>query len=136
MLAWAHDQAGEPYVFGANGPDAWDCSSFTQTALAQVGLTAPRTAAAQRDWLAAGNGYRVALGQERAGDMIFWDSYLGPDRIGHVMFVADPTTQTTIEARSRRHGTGTFTYSSGPQHSRFEIWRIGDLTDGHPLSNG
>lgn len=134
MLAWAHAQTGEAYVFGANGPDAWDCSSFTRTALAEVGISAPRTAAAQRDWLAAGNGHRVQLGQERAGDMVFWDSYLGPDRIGHVMLVADPTTRTTIEARSRRHGVGSFSYASGPEHHRFEIWRVGDLSDGTTLS--
>ncbi len=135
MLAWGHAQAGEPYVFGANGPDAWDCSSFTQTALAQVGISAPRTAAAQRDWLAAGNGHRIQAGQERAGDLVFWDSYLGPDRIGHVLFVADPTTQTTIEARSRRHGVGSFSYANGPKHHRFEIWRVGDLSDGTTLSS-
>ncbi|MGJ7442914.1 peptidoglycan DD-metalloendopeptidase family protein [Aquipuribacter sp. MA13-6] len=135
MLAWAHAQTEEPYVFGANGPDAWDCSSFTRTALAQVGISAPRTAAAQRDWLAAGNGHRVQLGQERAGDLVFWDSYLGPDRIGHVMLVADPTTQTTIEARSRRHGVGSFSYANGPEHHRFEIWRVGDLSDGTTLSS-
>ena len=132
MLAWAHAQAGEAYVYGANGPDAWDCSSFTRTALAQIGITAPRTAAAQRDWLAAGNGQRVALGQERPGDLVFWDSYLGPDRIGHVMLVADPASQTTIEARDRERGTGAFSYRTGPEHNRFEIWRIGDLDDSPP----
>ncbi len=135
MLGWAHAQTGKPYVFGANGPDTWDCSSFTRTALAQVGISAPRTAAAQRDWLAAGNGHRVQLGQERAGDMVFWDSYLGPERIGHVMLVADPTTQTTIEARSRRRGVGSFSYASGPEHHRFEIWRVGDISDGTTLSS-
>ena len=134
MLTWAQAQAGEPYVFGANGPDAWDCSSFTQTALAQVGISAPRTAAAQRDWLAAGNGYRIQLGQERPGDLVFWDSYLGPDRIGHVMLVADPATRSTIEARDRRSGTGTFSYATGPERNRFEIWRVGDLSDGAVLS--
>ncbi|MFC3689265.1 peptidoglycan DD-metalloendopeptidase family protein [Aquipuribacter hungaricus] len=134
MLTWAHAQDGEPYVFGANGPDSWDCSSFTQTALAQIGISAPRTAAAQRDWLAAGNGYRVQLGQERPGDLVFWDSYLGPDRIGHVMLVADPATFSTIEARDRRDGTGTFSYADGPERNRFEIWRVGNLSDGATLS--
>ncbi|HEX2704566.1 MAG TPA: peptidoglycan DD-metalloendopeptidase family protein, partial [Candidatus Lustribacter sp.] len=27
VLTWAKAQIGEPYVFGANGPNAWDCSS-------------------------------------------------------------------------------------------------------------
>ncbi len=134
MLTWAQAQVGEPYVFGAGGPDAWDCSSFTQTALAQIGISAPRTAAAQRDWLAAGNGHRVQLGQERPGDLVFWDSYLGPDRIGHVMLVLDPATRSTIEARDRRSGTGTFSYADGPERNRFEIWRVGNLSDGATLA--
>ena len=44
LLAWAESHRGDPYVLGANGPNAWDCSSFTQAAYAQVGVTLPRTA--------------------------------------------------------------------------------------------
>ena len=67
----------------------------------------PRTAAAQRNWLAAGHGHRVPPGTEQPGDLIFWDSYLGPARIGHVMIVWDPTGQATIEARSRATASAT-----------------------------
>ena len=113
---------------GANGPRAYDCSSLTQTAYAQAGIPMPRTAAAQRSWLAAGNGTRIPLGHERPGDLVFWDSYLGPNQIGHVMLVWDPTTKTTIEARSTRDGIGHFSYASGPTHHIFEIWRVANLT--------
>jgi NlpC/P60 family/Transglycosylase SLT domain len=130
VLAWAAAQIGEPYVFGANGPDAWDCSSFTRAAYTQVGITMPRTAAAQRNWLAAGNGYRVTAGSEQPGDLLFWDSYLGPSRIGHVMIVWDPAGLTTIEAHSSGTGVGRFSYASGPGHAIFEIWRLGDVQDG------
>jgi hypothetical protein len=127
VLAWAGQQTGEPYVYGANGPDAWDCSSFTQAAYRQAGLSMPRTAGAQRDWLAAGAGTRIPPGQERPGDLIFWDSYLGPNAIGHVVIVKDPTTRTTVEAKSTRAGVGTFTYRY-TGHSIFEIWRPGTPT--------
>lgn len=129
VLAWAGQQAGEPYVFGANGPHAWDCSSFTQAAYRQAGLSMPRTAAAQRDWLTAGHGTRIPPGQERPGDLIFWDSYLGPNAIGHVVIVADPTTRTTLEAKSTRAGVGTFTYRY-TGHAIFEIWRPGTPAGG------
>ena len=56
LLTWAQGHIGNPYVFGATGPGAWDCSGFTQAAYAQIGVSLPRTAAAQRNWLAAGNG--------------------------------------------------------------------------------
>ena len=70
---------------GAAGPHTWDCSSFTQAAYAQIGVKMPRTATAQRNWLAAGNGTRIQPGQEKPGDLIFWDSYrrTQPDRARH-----------------------------------------------------
>ena len=111
-------------MYGANGPHAWDCSSFVRGAYTQVGVGLPRTARAQHDWLAAGHGYRIPAGQEHPGDLIFIDSYLGPNVIGHVMIVWDPVTRTTIEAHSTRTGVGHFTYTPTGQ-SIFEIWRVG-----------
>ena len=95
LLAWAQGHVGDPYVLGANGPNAWDCSSFTQAAFAQIEVTIPRTAGAQRDWLAAGNGVRIPAGQEHPGDLLFVDSHLGPDQIGQA------------------------------SHHIFEVWRVG-----------
>ncbi|WP_404388824.1 peptidoglycan DD-metalloendopeptidase family protein [Humibacillus xanthopallidus] len=129
LLQWAGSQAGDAYVMGANGPDAWDCSSLVQAAFARIGISMPRTAGAQRAWLAKGNGFRVPPGTERPGDVIFWDSYLGPSRIGHVMLVWDPATRTTIEARSRSLGVGHFSYAAGPSHHIYEIWRVGNMAD-------
>jgi hypothetical protein len=128
VLGWAARHVGGPYRMGANGPVAYDCSSFTQTAYAQIGIRLPRTAAAQRSWLAAGNGTRIRPGQERPGDLVFWDSYLGPNTIGHVMIVDDPARKRTIEAHNTRAGIGYFSYADGPQHHIFEIWRVGNLT--------
>jgi cell wall-associated NlpC family hydrolase len=129
VLTWTQGHVGDPYIFGAGGPNAWDCSSFTQAAYARIGITMPRTAGAQRDWLAAGNGSRVQLGQERPGDLIFWDSYLGPNAIGHVAMVWDPAARATIEARDRADGVGHFSYRGGPSHHIFQIWRVGNVAD-------
>ncbi|EAP98675.1 metalloendopeptidase-like membrane protein [Janibacter sp. HTCC2649] len=126
LLAWAEQQTGDQYVFGANGPDAWDCSSFTQAAYRHIGLTLPRTAGAQRDWLAAGGGARIPPGKERPGDLIFWDSYLGPNAIGHVVIVQNPTTRTTFEAKNPHAGVGTFSYAGVAKGKHiYEIWRPG-----------
>jgi cell wall-associated NlpC family hydrolase len=129
VLAWAHQRNGAPYVFGAAGPTGWDCSSFTQAAYRQIGISMPRTAGAQRSWLAAGNGTRIRPGQERPGDLAFWDSYLGPNTIGHVMVIWDPATRTTIEAHNAKNGIGHFSYANGPHHHIFEIWRVGNIAD-------
>jgi cell wall-associated NlpC family hydrolase len=129
VLAWAHQRDGAPYVFGATGPTAWDCSSFTQAAYRQIGIGMPRTAGAQRSWLAAGNGTRIRPGEERPGDLAFWDSYLGPNTIGHVMIVWNPATKTTIEAHNTKTGIGHFSYANGPHHHIFEMWRVGNIAD-------
>ncbi|MDN5745889.1 MAG: bifunctional lytic transglycosylase/C40 family peptidase, partial [Nocardioidaceae bacterium] len=128
-LSWAAKQDGDDYVMGANGPEAWDCSSLVQQALAQVDVSLPRTAQAQRNWLAAGNGFRVPPGQEKPGDLLFWNSYLGPDRIGHVAMVWDPASKTTIEAQSSRTGVGHFSYAGKQDKQIFEVWRIGNVSD-------
>ncbi len=125
MLAWAHSHLGDPYTLGANGPHAWDCSSFTQAAYAQIGISIPRTAGAQRDWLAHGNGLRVPYGQEQPGDLVFTDTYLGPNQIGHVMLVYDPAKHLTAEA-SGTH-VGNYDYTQWSDHHLFEIWRVGNI---------
>ena len=121
VLRWADSHAGDRYRMGANGPHAWDCSSFTQAAWAKAGVALPRIAQDQRDWLADGHGTRIPPGHEQPGDLIFWDSYLGPRTIGHVVLVHDPQRRTTIEAHNTRLGVGHFTYQ--PRHHRYEIWR-------------
>ena len=85
--------------------------------------TIPRTAGAQRDWLAAGNGVRVAPGQEQPGDLVFVDSYLGPNQIGHVMIVFDPDKKLTIGAGGDRVGNDD--YTQWASHHIFEVWRVG-----------
>ena len=122
VLAWAQTHVGKKYRLGANGPNEWDCSSFSQAAMRQVGIQMPRTAQAQRDWCAAGNCIRIPEGKERPGDLIFWDSYLGPDKVGHVVIVKDPATKTTTDARGTKQGVINGKYSSSGRNI-FETWR-------------
>jgi cell wall-associated NlpC family hydrolase len=126
LLGWARSHLGDPYVFGANGPHAWDCSSFTKAAYARIGLTLPRTASAQRNWLAAGHGTRITPGQEKPGDLLFVDSYLGPNQIGHVMIIADPTGHRTLEAGGAK--VGSYDYAHRADSHIYEIWRPGAPT--------
>lgn len=129
MLEFAAAQVGDDYVLGATGPDAWDCSSLVMTSLAKIGITSPRTAQAQRDWLALGNGFQVTPEQAQPGDLIFYDSYLGPNTVGHVAFVWDPETMTTLEAANPALGVGHFSYAENLDNNIFEIWRVGSIKD-------
>ncbi len=67
VLAVARQQLGKPYVWGAVGPDSFDCSGFTGYAYAAAGIALPRTAAQQ--YL---TGPHPSLAQLAPGDLLFW----------------------------------------------------------------
>ena len=127
-IAFARSQIGKPYRWGASGPDAYDCSSLAQSAYARIGISMPRTAQSQRDWLAGGNGYQVTPGQEKPGDLVFISSYLGPNQIGHVAIIWNPADQQTVEAASTDQGVIRGSYAGWSALAIFEIWRVGNLT--------
>lgn len=60
-------QEGDPYSYGADGPDSFDCSGLTGYAHEQVGIDLPRTSDAQRD----ATPY-VAQSDKQPGDLIFF----------------------------------------------------------------
>ena len=126
MLAWGRQQLGERYVFGANGPSSWDCSSFVRGMYASVGIKLPRTSESQRQW-ARKNGFRVKPSQARPGDLVFTNTWRGPNRVGHVMVVYDPAGHKSLEARGK--GVGHYKYTDFASHNIYEFWRIGNLTD-------
>lgn len=64
-------QLGDPYVYGANGPDAWDCSGLTQKAWAEAGVSLTHYTGAQ--W---NEGYGVNRSDAIPGDLVFFYSDL------------------------------------------------------------
>ncbi|MEW2398701.1 NlpC/P60 family protein [Streptomyces sp. NPDC046862] len=73
-LAFARVQIGKPYVWGATGPDSYDCSGLTQAAWKAAGVDLPRTTYDQ-----VNAGRTVALADARPGDLVFFY-----DDISHV----------------------------------------------------
>ncbi|MFI8411894.1 NlpC/P60 family protein [Paeniglutamicibacter gangotriensis] len=72
-ISWAHQIANDNskgYIYGANGPSNYDCSSFTQAAYSKSGISLPRTSSAQ--YAAAPT--KVPLSQLRRGDLVFSSS--------------------------------------------------------------
>ncbi|HEX6467637.1 MAG TPA: NlpC/P60 family protein [Streptosporangiaceae bacterium] len=84
IISFAMAQRGKRYIFGAAGPDAWDCSSLVQAAYRQVGVDIPRTTFGQWPF-----GTRIPNGTEKPGDLVFFYSgpNSGPDHPGHVGLV-------------------------------------------------
>ncbi|MBB6437552.1 C40 family peptidase [Streptomyces candidus] len=66
-LAYGTRQLGKPYVWGAEGPGAFDCSGLTQQAWAAAGRTIPRTSQEQWRYLP-----RVPLSRLRPGDLVVY----------------------------------------------------------------
>lgn len=66
-VAYARAALGKPYVYGATGPYAYDCSGLTMSAWRAAGVTIPRTSSAQWADLA-----RVPASQVRPGDIVVY----------------------------------------------------------------
>jgi peptidoglycan DL-endopeptidase CwlO len=82
-IAFARLQIGKPYMWGATGPDAFDCSGLTMMAYRSTGVDIPRTAAQQWRW-----GPRVPAGQVKPGDLVFFAGARGSAKApGHVGIV-------------------------------------------------
>jgi peptidoglycan DL-endopeptidase CwlO len=78
-IAFAKAQVGDPYVWGAAGPDAWDCSGLMLRAWAQAGVSLPHYSVAQ--YYA---GSPISAGDLRPGDLVFWGTTSSPESIHHV----------------------------------------------------
>jgi cell wall-associated NlpC family hydrolase len=83
VIAYARLQLGKPYVWGAEGPGAFDCSGLTMRAYQFAGIAIPRVAADQ--WR---RGPSVPHGQEQPGDLVFMRPE--PSGPGHVGIVVEP----------------------------------------------
>ncbi|MFF3840309.1 NlpC/P60 family protein [Streptomyces sp. NPDC001930] len=74
-VSFARAQLGKPYVWGATGPSAYDCSGLTQAAWRAAGVSLPRTTYTQIN-----AGRRVSRSQLAPGDLIFF--YSGISHVG------------------------------------------------------
>lgn len=65
VVAFAIAQLDKPYVFGAAGPDAFDCSGLTMAAWSKVGIALPHSSEAQ-----ASAGSPTVAGELAPGDLV------------------------------------------------------------------
>ncbi|MEU0666040.1 C40 family peptidase [Streptomyces lavendulocolor] len=79
-VAYAYGALGKPYVWGATGPSAFDCSGLTQAAWRSAGVSLPRTTYSQID-----AGRRVSRSALAPGDLVFF--YSGVSHVG--LYIGD-----------------------------------------------
>lgn len=70
VIAAAKTHLGKPYVYGAAGPDAFDCSGLVQVAFASAGHSLGRTTVDQEL-----TGSTISVAEAQAGDLVFWGSH-------------------------------------------------------------
>ena len=68
-VAAARSKLGQPYALGGTGDGGWDCSGLVQFAMAQAGVTLPRTSYDQ-----FGVGTPVDRAAIAAGDLVFFNA--------------------------------------------------------------
>ena len=107
-VAAARAVLGAPYVWGATGPNSFDCSGLMQYAYGRAGVSLPRTSQEQRD-----AGRHIPLSQARPGDLIIYRSdashvamYVGAGRVIHAPYPGarvryDPVRMLPITAVTR-----------------------------------
>ncbi|MFC8080043.1 NlpC/P60 family protein [Streptomyces sp. NPDC057307] len=84
-LTYAVGQIGKPYLWGAEGPESYDCSGLTSRAWSRAGVSVPRTS--QEQWAELP---RVRLSELRPGDLVVYfpkathvAMYLGDGKVVH-----------------------------------------------------
>lgn len=94
VLQIARQQLGDPYAWGATGPDSWDCSGLTSYLWREVGGvdSIPRVAADQQAWAVP-----IPREQLLVGDLVFFG-----DPVTHVALYAGKGE--IVDASSSQHG--------------------------------
>ena len=93
-------QLGDPYVWAAAGPDAFDCSGLVQYAYAAAGVRLPHSSTMQSQM-----GTPVSRSQLQPGDLVFFYSpvshvgiYVGDGQMVHASTYGQPVTVASVDA--------------------------------------
>lgn len=103
VIETAHELLGRPYRWAAAGPNAFDCSGFTQYVWKKAGVALPHNSGAQR-----ASTKHVDLGKMKPGDLIFSSGHVGL-YIGKGKMIHSPRTGKTVSIspiHSRAYGAG------------------------------
>jgi cell wall-associated NlpC family hydrolase len=93
-------QLGDPYVWAASGPDAFDCSGLTQYAYAAAGVSLPHSSGMQSQL-----GTPVSRSDLQPGDLVFFYSpvshvgmYIGNGQMVHASTAGEPVQVASLDS--------------------------------------
>lgn len=105
IVSLAKSKLGCSYVYGAEGPNTFDCSGFTQWLYKQFGISIPRNSSAQ--WSGCN---KISKSSLKPGDLVFFSNSSSGDSVGHVaMYIGNDT---IIHAANSDSGVITSSLSS------------------------
>jgi cell wall-associated NlpC family hydrolase len=96
-VRFAYAQLGKPYVYGASGPNSYDCSGLTMRAWGAAGVSLPHNAAGQQ-----ADTRSVSYSDLQPGDLVFFGSpahHVGI-YIGGGQMIAAPHTGDVVKIQS------------------------------------
>lgn len=103
VVAFAYAQIGKPYVWGAAGPNSFDCSGLVMYVYSKFGISLPHSSQSQ-----FGMGQAVSKDNLKAGDLVFFNTYTS---IGHVgiyvgngNFIHAPNSGSTVTVSNLNEG--------------------------------
>ncbi len=91
VMEVAREQLGDPYRYGAAGPDRFDCSGFTQFVWKHVGVGLPHSSRGQFNMFP-----RVALADLKPGDLVYSPGHIGM-YVGEGKMIHSPQTGGHVE---------------------------------------
>ncbi|MDU0348191.1 C40 family peptidase [Actinomyces sp. MRS3W] len=93
MVALAMQYVGTPYVWGASGPSAFDCSGLVSYVYAQYGISIPHQSSQIR-----AIGTQISAAEAQPGDIVWWSGHVGLYAGDGMMVDASPGTGVSYQA--------------------------------------
>ncbi len=94
VLSAAYSKLGTPYKWGAEGPNAFDCSGFVKWCYAKVGISLPHSSSGQKN-----AGTQISVSAAEPGDILWKSGHVGI-YVGGGKYIHAPQTGDVVKISS------------------------------------